>query len=89
MMMDANDVLFVGEPKQILDAYQELDAPIVASAERGCAPQGSGIEEDLLCVSCHHGMSPHITSLYVTSRAPRSGLDLTGSVRCAALWRSL
>lgn len=49
MMMDANDVLFVGEPQHILDAYQDLAAPIVASAERGCAPQGSGLEEDLLC----------------------------------------
>lgn len=57
MMMDANDVLFVGEPQQILDAYQELGAPIVASAERGCAPQGSVVEEDLICVS-EHSYSP-------------------------------
>ncbi len=51
MMMDANDVLFVGEPQEILNAYQDLGAPIVASAERGCAPQGTIIEEDLICVS--------------------------------------
>ena len=31
MMMDASDVLFTGGSQQILDAYQALDAPIVAS----------------------------------------------------------
>ena len=48
-MMDANDVLFVGDGQRILDAYQALNTPIVASAERGCAPSGSGLELGLLC----------------------------------------
>lgn len=39
MMMDASDVLFVGDSQQILDAYQAIGTPIVASAELGCAPQ--------------------------------------------------
>ena len=38
MMMDANDVLFVGEPQYILDAYQQLDAPIVASVRPRASP---------------------------------------------------
>lgn len=41
MMMDASDVLFVGGAQPILDAYQAIGAPIVASAELGCAPQVS------------------------------------------------
>lgn len=48
-MMDANDVLFVGDGQRILDVYQELNTPIVASSERGCAPAGSGLELGLLC----------------------------------------
>jgi hypothetical protein len=44
MMMDANDVLFVGDGQRILDAYQAAATPIVASAERGCAPATSGLE---------------------------------------------
>ena len=49
MMMDASDVLFVGGAQAILDAYQKIGAPIVASAELGCAPQGSGLEDLLIC----------------------------------------
>lgn len=71
MMMDANDVLFVGGAQEILDAYQDLAAPIVASAERGCAPQGTIIEEDLICVST----STEVLSLsFARERAPLPSL---------------